>query len=96
MSRKKITVTESEPGTYQDGVVLGKVLNNFLKYKLYDIIEGRYNPKCKKPIGVVIKKTAYFKEGLPHSEYHEIADYLGITLEKLLERQNSCVYQIKI
>lgn len=96
MSRKKIITKDTTPGIYLDGVILGKVFNNFLKYKLYDIIEGRYNPKCKKPDGVVIKKTAYFKEGLPHSEYHEIADYLGITLEKLLERQNSCVYQIKI
>ncbi|WP_324823571.1 hypothetical protein [Sinanaerobacter sp. ZZT-01] len=102
MSRKKFTVKDATPGTYFDGVILGKVFNNFLKYKLYDIIEGRYNPKGKysqkgkKPAGVVIAKTAYFKEGLSHSEYHEIADYLGITLEKLLERQNSCVYQIKI
>lgn len=96
MSRKKIITKDTTPGIYLDGVILGKVFNNFLKYKLYDIIEGRYNPKCKKPDGVVIKKTAYFKEGLSHSEYHEIADYLGITLEKLLEKQNSCVYQIKI
>lgn len=99
MSRKKFTVKDATPF---DGVILGKVFNNFLKYKLYDIIEGRYNPngkysqKDKKPKGVVIAKTAYFKEGLPHSEYHEIANYLGITLEKVLEEQNSCVYQIKI
>lgn len=95
LSRQKITLDASVLG-YPDGPILGKVFNKYLKYRLYDIIDGRRQPECDRPVGVVISKRAYYKDDLNPAEYHKVAEYLGILLEKVMEKQNSCVYQIKL
>lgn len=95
LSRQKVTLDAPVLG-YPDGAILGKVFNRYLKYRLYDIIDGRKQPECDRPVGVVISKRAYFKDDLSPSEYHKVAEYLGILLEKVMEKQNSCVYQIKL
>lgn len=95
LSRQKITLDNQFIG-YPDGPILGKVFNKYLKYRLYDIIDGRRQPTTDRPAGVVISKSAYFKDDLSAAEYNKVADYLGILLEKVMDKQNSCVYQIKL
>lgn len=95
LSRQKITLENQFIG-YPDGPILGKVFNKFLKYRLYDIIDGRRQPVTDRPAGVVISKSAYYKDDLSAAEYQKVADYLGIQLEKVMDKQSSCVYQIKL
>ncbi len=94
-NRQKIVVDGPCQGQ-PDGELLGKVFNQFLKYRLYDIIDGQRMPGSEKPMGVVISKTAYYMDNLAPAEYLKVAEYLGILLEKVVDKQSTCVYQIKL
>lgn len=94
LSRQKVILSPSESTV---GYILGRVFNKYLRGCLYELIDGKRQPAFKeRPDGVFIGKTANYREGLSVSEYIKVCNYLGMTFERVVEKTNFSVYQIRI